>query len=174
MKECGINLKNALSEAIMFSNEAYFSQGAVQDVVLGYQIGQGMAKKTGKTVDLQLANQLRLQSMREQVGDTLKVLKEYANQPAWKGVYKAGKYIDRMILAATSLLPNGLSNNLTQDFTFIRNLGQKATQLKGQGADQTTQRVELNNLIGQSSLADIRRIIIRIGTIVDQHANQVW
>ncbi|MBP0012946.1 MAG: DUF4157 domain-containing protein [Roseofilum sp. SBFL] len=174
MKECGINLKNALSEAIMFSNEAYFSQGAVQDVVLGYQIGQGMAKKTGKTVDLQLANQLRLQSMREQVGDTLKVLKEYANQPAWKGVYKAGKYIDRMILAATSLLPNGLSNNLTQDFTFIRNLGQKATQLKGQGADQTTQRVELKNLMGQSSLADIRRIIIRIGTIVDQHANQVW
>ncbi|MDJ1183653.1 hypothetical protein [Roseofilum casamattae] len=178
IRGCGIKLKNSLSEAIMFSNEAYFSQGAVQDVVLGYQIGKGMEKKKQKEnpnyhVDLRLANNLRLQSMREQVGDTLKILNEYRTQPAWKGVYKAGKYIDRMILSADPLLPESISIDFDSDFAFIRNLGQKATELKSEGANEATQRTQLGNMIQSTTLAQIRQMIIRIGTFTEQHYRNI-
>ena len=143
IKMCAIDLKNALSEAIIYANEAYLTQGAVHFSVVGYQIGAGIEAHKKKNNDnyqihLNISREAHLHSMREQVGDTLKVLSEYSTDPAWKAAYKAGKYIDRLIKSATPILPQFimLDVNFQADFDRVRQIGETATELKAQAKKQ--------------------------------------
>jgi Domain of unknown function (DUF4157) len=124
IKEAGIKLKNALSEAIMYSNEAYFTQGAVHFAVIGQQIGKGEST-------LIMSEEEYLHSFREQVGDTLKVLNEYSKASIDKAILKAGKYIDRMAKSAIPLL----HGNKPNDYEALARVGETAAKLK---ADKTT------------------------------------
>lgn len=127
IKELGIKLKNALSEAIVYSNEAYFTQGAVHFAVIGQQIGGGKSK-------LMISDDEHLHAFREQVGDTLKVLGEYAKSPIDKAVLKAGKYIDRMAKSAIPLLEGNPPIDPPNGYHELAVLGDTAAKLK---ADKT-------------------------------------
>ncbi|WP_204105697.1 MULTISPECIES: DUF4157 domain-containing protein [Spirulina sp. CCY15215] len=135
IKEIGIQLKNVLSEAILYSNEAYFTQGAVHFAVIGQQIGKGESK-------LIMSEDEHLHSFREQVGDTLKVLGEYQDSTIDKAIMKAGKYIDRM---AKSAIPLFEGIDPSNDYNKLAQVGAAAAKLK---ADKT-KREELKD---QSSL----------------------
>ncbi|MFO7033093.1 hypothetical protein B9T07_25375, partial [Limnospira fusiformis CCALA 023] len=119
IKEVGIKIKNALSEAIIYSNEAYFTQGAVHFSVIGQQIGQG--KYT-----LIMSQEEHLHSFREQVGDTLKVLSNYKDNQIIKAAMKAGKYIDRMAKSAIPIM----ENNQPVGYQKLADLGAEAAKLK--------------------------------------------
>jgi hypothetical protein len=118
VKKLGIQLKNALSEAIMYSNEAYFTQGAVHFSVIGQQIGGG--KST-----LIMSDDEHLHSFREQVGDTLKVLGEYTDVK--KALLKAGKYIDRMAKSADRLIPDNERSDIHKQLATV---GASAASIK--------------------------------------------
>jgi len=126
IKEVGINLKNALSEAILYSNEAYFSQGAVHFAVIGQQIGGGQSK-------LIMSEDEHLHSFREQVGDSLKVLNEYEKAPIDKAILKAGKYIDRMAKSAIPLIVQGKEPNGYHELAY---LGAAAAEFKASKTEQ--------------------------------------
>lgn len=171
IKQCALELKNALSEATIYANEAYLTQGAVHFSVVGYQIGAGIEAHKQKDNDqyqmnLNISREAHLHSMREQVGDTLKVLNEQRNAAPWKAAYKAGKYIDRLIKSARPLLShfNLLDANFQADFEQISQIAAKATQLKANGQSSAEQRTELNPLLNGWTVANLRNIIIALGT----------
>jgi hypothetical protein len=165
IKKYGLQLKNALSHTIIYANEAYLTQGAVHFVVIGQQIGQGIKKKKGLTeVNLELSNEEHLHSLREQVGDTLKVLAEYSEGPLWKAAYKAGKYIDRMAKSATPLI----GDTEVQGFNELSTLGETAVKLKGEKADSSQQETGLNPVLDYGSVSDLRAKVIQFGVDVEK------
>lgn len=136
VKDIAIQLKNALSEAILYSNEAYFTQGAVHFAVIGQQIGGGKS-------DLIMSDDEHLHSFREQVGDTLKVLNEYKDASIDKAILKAGKYIDRLAKSAKPLL----TDNPPRGYDELAHLGATAAKLKS----DKTKREDLQDK-GQDNL----------------------
>ncbi|EDZ95882.1 hypothetical protein AmaxDRAFT_1277 [Limnospira maxima CS-328] len=119
IKAVGIKIKNALSEAIIYSNEAYFTQGAVHFSVIGQQIGKGEST-------LIMSEEEHLHSFREQVGDTLKVLSNYQDNQIIKAAMKAGKYIDRMAKSAIPIM----DKNQPVGYQKLAEIGAEAAKLK--------------------------------------------
>jgi hypothetical protein len=167
IKECGIKLKNALSEAVVYANEAYLTQGGVHFSVIGQQIGKGIAVKTGKKVEVKLTDAELIQSFREQLGDTLKVLEHKARSEVWSAVYEAGKYIDRMCKSAAPLLPN----SAIQWFIGLQNIGAKAAELKerqGLKAEERKKAISPLVTIIAGDLSGFRQKLIEFGVEVEK------
>ncbi|MDY6901646.1 MAG: DUF4157 domain-containing protein [Cyanobacteriota bacterium] len=156
IKQAGIQLKNALSEAIIYSNEAYFTQGAVHFAVIGQQIGKGESK-------LIMSDDEHLHSFREQVGDTLKVLGEYAKSPIDKAIFKAGKYIDRLAKSAIPLLEGGTPPN---GYKELAEVGAAAAKLKG----DKTKKEELNDKSSKEQLNE--QDSSKLNTLTEQVTQQ--
>ncbi len=154
LKNVGIQLKNALSEAIMYSNEAYFTQGAVHFSVIGQQIGKGQSR-------LIMSDDEHLHSFREQIGDTLKVLNEYQDAPIEKAILKAGKYIDRMAKSAIPLI----SGNLPNGYQELAYLGAMAAKLKSDKTD----REDLKDKPANTLTADEQ---VKLSTLDQEIPNQ--
>jgi hypothetical protein len=109
-------LSDKIATALTYANEVYATEGAVLHTVYGKQ---GAAKKLAKlrvgdpannipprpnltAVKFNLTPQHYLQSVNENVGDTLHSLNHYKKQPAY-AVFRAGKYLERLC-EATDLL----------------------------------------------------------------------
>ncbi|MEB3885549.1 DUF4157 domain-containing protein [Lyngbya sp. CCY1209] len=185
IKAVGIKLKNALSEAIIYSNEAYFTQGAVHFSVIGQQIGKG--KST-----LIMSQEEHLHSFREQVGDTLKVLSNYEDNQVIKAASKAGKYIDRMAKSAIPIMdenqPVGYQElaeigaeaaKLKSDKTKVEELRDKSSE-KGLNDAESQELSDLENTVdlrnGQfpdfvkarfETVAQLRETVIKVGKQVE-------
>jgi len=178
LEAAGLRLKNALSYAIIFANEAYLTQGAVHFVVIGQQIGGNIRTEMQKKLDvlggkggyaevnIKLSDEEHLQSMREQVGDTLKVLNNYAKRPLWQAAYNAGKYIDRMVKSAVPLI----GTLPVTSFDELVKVGKVALTLKGEKANSADQEERLDPIVSDlaSNMSGFRAQIIKFGVEVEK------
>lgn len=108
-----LEMHNQISRGLTYANEVYATQGAVLHTVYGKQgakkvLGKMKGKKNLKGEDItsvkyQLSKEMYLQSMNENVGDTLHSLNHFEHDPQY-AVYRAGKYIDRLCDAVKELI----------------------------------------------------------------------
>jgi hypothetical protein len=101
-----------LSEALFFANEVYASEGATIHVVLGMQGANKKSeeqKDTGVKVEVPLTPEQYMQSFNENVGDVLKDLGHFKDNPSF-AVFRAGKYMDRACQAAGKLTPEAATH----------------------------------------------------------------
>ncbi|MGV3526681.1 MAG: hypothetical protein ACO1RX_20855 [Candidatus Sericytochromatia bacterium] len=88
----------AMSQALLFANEPYFSEGTLRHVV-------GNEQELGKeSVKLQLSAPQGLQSLNENLGDTLKDLGHHRDEPLTDIVIQSSKYIGRFCRAIDETL----------------------------------------------------------------------
>ncbi|TNE86069.1 MAG: hypothetical protein EP330_23190 [Deltaproteobacteria bacterium] len=111
-RDTALELRHRLSEAALYANEAYVSDGAVNHVVVGMQmagssgfrdkqkkkgnIGQGTEK-----LDIRLPDDKLFHSFQEQVADALKEIGKHPE--IGEAMLKGGKYVQRMADAARRL-----------------------------------------------------------------------
>jgi hypothetical protein len=110
-----LTMHNQISRGLTYANEVYATQGAVLHTVYGNQGAKkklAELKKEGKknlageditSVKYQLSKEMYLQSMNENVGDTLHSLNHFEHDPQY-AVYRAGKYIDRLCSSVEELI----------------------------------------------------------------------
>jgi hypothetical protein len=86
------DLRDALSEAALYSNEAYLTSGAVNHTVVGLQIGAGISQTKANA----------LQAVNENLGDSLKEMSRHGGSLG-EAAFKAGKYMWRLADAAIDM-----------------------------------------------------------------------
>lgn len=116
-----LELHNEIARGLTYANEVYATQGAVLHTVYGKQGAKkkleelqaenvkdptkGLTKDGDKitAVKYALSKEMYVQSVNENVGDTLHSLDHNADDPQY-AVYRAGKYINRLCEAAVELI----------------------------------------------------------------------
>jgi hypothetical protein len=108
-------LRELISEAAMYSNEAYVTDGAVNHVVVGMQEKIGISQSGSESMD----------SFNENVADVLKEVARHSRSVG-EAAYKAGKYIWRMADAARNV------GSKDKDITTLYTAGYTlANEIKG-------------------------------------------
>lgn len=147
----GKALGSKIAEALTFANEVYASEGAVQHTVLDQGAGKKLVKlkdkakaeseKTGKKSDEVLAyknltevkyklrKELFLQSANENVGDALHSLHTYIQLPFY-AVYRAGKYLSRLVEATNKLIDDKKLVESIPNYTAVSEVGENAMAIK--------------------------------------------
>lgn len=150
-------LADKIAKALTFANEVYASEGAVLHTVYGKQ-GAGKKKdklndpanqaetskfvKKGEVtaVKYDLKPEHYLQSVNENVGDSLHSLEHYASTPEY-AVYRAGKYLDRLCEAATLLLGEEEAKKVA-NFADLLEIGTKSVKEKSGKAGEDPMAVK--------------------------------
>jgi hypothetical protein len=119
-----LELHNEIARGLTYANEVYATQGAVLHTVYGKQGAKkkleelqaehvkdptkGLTKDGDKitAVKYALSKEMYVQSVNENVGDTLHSLEHNADDPQY-AIYRAGKYINRLCEAAVELIGAG-------------------------------------------------------------------
>ncbi|MDG0977008.1 DUF4157 domain-containing protein [Ilumatobacter sp.] len=126
-----LKMHNEIARGLTYANEVYATQGAVLHTVYG---NQGKVKKLSElqneqdgvkkasaealaggaimSVEYDLTKEMYLQSLNENVGDTLHSLKHNAGDPQY-AVYRAGKYISRLCDAAKELIGTDAAESIS-------------------------------------------------------------
>lgn len=150
-------LANKIAKALTFANEVYASEGAVLHTVYGKQ---GASKKMGKlndpknqaetsafvkkgevkAVKYDLKPEQYLQSVNENVGDSLHSLNHYAENPEY-AAYRAGKYLDRLCEAANLLLGEEEAKKVA-NFADLLEIGTKSVKEKSGAAGEDPMAVK--------------------------------
>ena len=123
-------MHDTVARGLTYANEVYATQGAVLHTVYGKQgavkkaadIKSGAEKintemagvgEQSEVTDVKynLRKEMYLQSANENVGDTLHALKHYKDNGPY-GVYRAGKYLDRLVEATVFLLGEDVAKKL--------------------------------------------------------------
>jgi hypothetical protein len=160
-----LSLRSRLSESLMYANEAYTTDGGVNHVVVGMQIGGKKKAKHGiENLEVKLSDDQMLHSFHEQVGDVLKDLGHYKDDIGTAS-YKSGKYINRMVIAATELEATAAT-----DYENLKSLGDLAVSLKGDASAssdlQESQCATRCAAKGWMTVGDLRAAVIRMGSEV--------
>jgi len=123
-------MTQAIAEALYFANEVYATEGATLHATQAIQ-AVATAQKRGITLRVHLSPEHYKQSFHENVGDALHSLKHYKDDPAY-AEYRAGKYVERMILAGRAILGEAKKGDLLQhrNFALLNDLGLKAAKIK--------------------------------------------
>jgi hypothetical protein len=146
-------MHDTVARGLTYANEVYATQGAVLHTVYGKQgaVKDTKALQTGKKedgseakVDLGLAGvtnrdeitgvkfnlrkEMYLQSANENVGDTLHALKHYKENGPY-GVYRAGKYLDRLVEATVFLLGEDVAEQLP-NYRILAEIAKNAVKEK--------------------------------------------
>ena len=87
-----VQLRDLVSEAALYANEAYFTSGAVNHTVSGLQIGSGIQQTKADN----------MAAVNENLGDALKEMRRHGRNLG-EAAYKSGKYIWRMADAALNM-----------------------------------------------------------------------
>ncbi|MEZ4382675.1 MAG: DUF4157 domain-containing protein [Nannocystaceae bacterium] len=87
-----VELRDSLSDAALYSNEAYLTSGAVNHTVVGLQIGAGITQTKASA----------LQAVNENLGDSLKEMSRHGGSLG-EAAMKAGKYMWRLADAALDM-----------------------------------------------------------------------
>jgi hypothetical protein len=142
-----LELHNEIARGLTYANEVYATQGAVLHTVYGKQgakktLGE-LQQKQAKTQDgdavtgvkYKLSKEMYLQSVNENVGDTLHSLNHNADDPQY-AVYRAGKYINRLCEAVVELIGAGEAAKIAS-YKPLDLIGTKSVEEKGgpAGAD---------------------------------------
>jgi len=130
----GVRLSDKIAEALTYANEVYATEGAVQHTVLKQGAGKKLDKLKSKketehltAVDYDLKPELYLQSVNENVGDSLHSIEHYKHDPRY-AVYRAGKYMARLC-DATDLLLGPLKNDVP-GFAKVLEIGRESVRVK--------------------------------------------
>jgi hypothetical protein len=127
MAELARSATDVLSQALYFANEVYATEGAVLHTVLGIQEADKIGKEQGEKPQVPLSREQYLQSFNENAGDVLKDLTHFKDNPPF-AYFRSGKYMDRMLKAATQLAPESTKHELFPKFSEI---SAKAVAAKG-------------------------------------------
>ncbi len=113
-------LRDLISEAAMYSNEAYVTDGAVNHVVVGLQEKIGISQTGAESKD----------AFNENVADVLKEVARHSHTVG-EAAYKAGKYMWRMADAAKNI------GSKDPDILILYDIGYTlANEIKGGDANQ--------------------------------------
>jgi len=141
-----LNMHNQISRGLTYANEVYATQGAVLHTVYGNQGAKkklAELKKEGKknlagqditSVKYQLSKEMYLQSMNENVGDTLHSLNHFEHDPQY-AVYRAGKYIDRLCSSVEELIGKDEALKISV-FKSLDQIGKNSVKEKSGAAGQ--------------------------------------
>ena len=135
IENLSLELANKIAEALTYANEVYASEGAVLHTVYGKQKAKKKKEEYAKTegkkhikdVKIALSPDQYMQSLNENVGDSLHSLTHFEHLPQY-AVFRAGKYLDRMCDAADALFL-AKAGELTH-YAALRKLGTKAAEEK--------------------------------------------
>jgi hypothetical protein len=140
----GVLLSDKIAEALTYANEVYATEGAVKHTVLKQGAGKKLAKlkKKGEGdgdadltgLEYDLAPELYLQAVNENVGDSLHSIKHFHAMPKY-AVYRAGKYLARMIDATNMLLDDAPSAGLPSYANLLK-IGTESVRVKALGGDK--------------------------------------
>lgn len=141
IRSTAIELRQVILEAGMFANEAMVTAGASNFVVFGTQVGaksdtladasKGIKEKTGEDVkvgkvQIRLTEAQFYHAFTEQLADTLKEFHHFETLD--EGLWKGGKYLMRMTLAADQL--DGVKEANVENYEKLRTLGDYAMTAK--------------------------------------------
>ncbi len=141
-----LTMHNQISRGLTYANEVYATQGAVLHTVYGNQGAKkklAELKKEGKknlageditSVKYQLSKEMYLQSMNENVGDTLHSLNHFEHDPQY-AVYRAGKYIDRLCSSVEELIGKDEALKISV-FKALDQIGKNSVKEKSGAAGQ--------------------------------------
>ena len=157
----------ALTDAVFFANEVYATEGATLHATQGIQTVNKAKEKFGADVGVtvHLTDAHYMQSFHENVGDSLHSLGHFENDPKY-AAYRAGKYIERMILAAAALAGEEHAQVLTGHghYEALHALGVKAAAVKGSADGDDPEKI--NEHFAQhdgASVAGLRAAVISMG-----------
>ena len=184
----GIQLGNKIAEALTYANEVYATEGAVQHTVLK----QGAKKKLDKlkgtpeepnsenahltSVDYNIKPELYLQSVNENVGDSLHSINHFKNVPHY-AVYRAGKYLSRLCDAAEQLLtqPGAKKAPFYEDLALIGENAVKVKAIKKEDIEGDPEYVKQDSFFkdyNDSNLSTVREAVITFGAKIPQLFNE--
>ena len=176
IEELLLQVHDGVSRGLTYANEVYATEGAVLNTVLG---DQGAKKKMdemnstakGKVVDsytYALSKEQYLQSVNENVGDTLHSLNHNAEDPPY-AVYRAGKYIARLCNAATKLLTPEVAEDIT-GYHNLEEIGRNSViEKKGAAGSDPLAVHEFNSFFSAyqaKHLPDVKNQAIVFGAMV--------
>jgi len=141
-----LDLHNEISRGLTYANEVYATEGAVLHTVYGKQ---GAVKKLQKLkggedksefmqsneitgVKYLLSKEQCLQSVNENVGDTLHSINHNQHDPQY-AVYRAGKYVDRLCEAVRELIGSEAAITI-RAYPKLLEIGTKSTEEKSGAA----------------------------------------
>jgi hypothetical protein len=166
-----LDLHDEIARGLTYANEVYATEGAVLHTVYGKQ---GATKKLSKLqsgedrskfmqsneitgVKYLLSKEQYLQSVNENVGDTLHSLHHNEHDPQY-AVYRAGKYIDRLCEAVRELIGSEAAEQI-RAYPKLLEIGNKATEEKGGAAGQDPTAVHNpNSFFSRYQAADLRKV----------------
>ena len=153
-----LEMHNEIARGLTYANEVYATQGAVLHTVYG---NQGAVKKLSElqnekdtvkkaasealaggaitSVKYDLTKEMYLQSLNENVGDTLHSLKHNAGDPKY-AVYRAGKYISRLCDAARELIGKEAAESIS-GYGDLETIGEDSVKEKAGAAGKDPKAV---------------------------------
>ncbi len=156
----------ALSEALYFANEVYASEGGTVHAVIAMQTAgkkNDAQAATGIKVDVPLTASQWLQAFNENVGDVLKDLDHFKDDPPF-AVYRAGKYMDRLCKTAVKVMPEAAD---LPEFEHLSALAAQAIEVKNgpAGDDPILSKAAFDDWM-DDDVADLRTDVIGFGAEV--------
>lgn len=156
----------ALTEAVFFANEVYSTEGATLHATQGIQRVQKAKKGFGVDIEVVLSPAMYMQSFHENVGDSLHSIEHNQHEPQY-AVYRAGKYIERMILAGEQLAKTPLEKKALHDhasYPLLKKIGDHAAKVKDSAdGDDPVKIKEHFAAYNAQSLAPVRIAVIALG-----------
>jgi len=145
-------LREITSEAALYSNEAYLTDGAVNHTVVGLQIGKKLNLSKGAT----------LNAVQENMADAIKEIGRHG-ETVGDAAYKSGKYFWRMADAAQNM-DIDLGDRAAEIFLLKRTGQYIANDLKSSNTPDKPARAaeEVDNL-GITSVNGLKKYIIKCG-----------
>jgi hypothetical protein len=166
MSVLATQVTEALTDAVFFANEVYSSEGATLHATQGIQKVQKAKKGFGIDIEVALTPAMYMQSFHENVGDSLHSIEHNQHDPEY-AVYRAGKYIERMLLAGEQLAKTPLEKKALRDhasYPLLKKIGDHAAQVKdsADGDDPVKIKTHFKDWKAQS-LPSVRIAVIALG-----------
>ncbi|HAB37968.1 MAG TPA: hypothetical protein DCE52_08250, partial [Rhodobacteraceae bacterium] len=155
-------VRNLVSEATLFANEAYVTDGTVNHVVVGVQGG----------VPLTVTNSESLNSVVENMADAVKeIVRHGEGGNLGEAAFKAGKYMYRLADAALNMGYNEPdAGRLYIVGNEIANIIKKTISDPNEQYTQSALTI-LNNYLSVSTPEELKTVVINLGTDIIKWAN---
>jgi hypothetical protein len=173
-------LANKIAEALTYANEVYASEGGVLHTVYGKQKGkkkkEAYAKdettKDIRTVNTVLDKKQYIQSVNENVGDSVHSLNHFSHMPQY-AVFRSGKYLDRLI-EATDLLDETTASTFT-NYNRLKEIGTTAAKEKDGAIGKDPLAANTHTLFGgydPGKVSELKQQILAFGAEATSHFNR--